>query len=53
MSLLEEIGKIAAEVAADLKESKGVYNLECVVAERKGWLSLGYKFSHHLAGLGL
>ena len=39
MSLLDEIGKIAGEVAADLRESKGVYTLECVVAERKGWLS--------------
>lgn len=39
MSLAEEIGKIAAEVGGDLKESKGVYTLECVVAERKGWLS--------------
>ncbi len=39
MSLVEEIGKIAGEVGADLHESKGVYTLECVVAERKGWLS--------------
>jgi len=39
MSLLDEIGKIAGEIGAGLKESKGVYTLECVVAERKGWLS--------------
>lgn len=39
MSLLDEIGKIAGEIGAGLQESKGVYTLECVVAERKGWLS--------------
>jgi hypothetical protein len=39
MSLVEEIGKIAGEVGAGLQERKGVYTLECVVAERKAWLS--------------
>jgi len=39
MSLVNEINRIAAEVSADLKESKGVYTLEYVVAERKGFLS--------------
>ena len=39
MGLVEAIGKIAADVGGDLKESKGVYTLEWVVAERKAWLS--------------
>ena len=39
MSLVNEINRIAAEISADLKESKGAYTLECVVAERKGFLS--------------
>jgi len=39
MSLVNEINRIAAENSADLKESKGAYTLECVVAERKGFLS--------------
>jgi hypothetical protein len=39
MSLVNEINRIAAENSADLKESKGAYTLECIVAERKGFLS--------------
>lgn len=39
MTLLEEIRKIAGEIPAELQESKGIYTLEWVVAERKGWLS--------------
>ena len=39
MNLLEEIQKIAAEIPGELKEKKGVYTLEAVIAERKFWLS--------------
>lgn len=39
MSLLAEIQKIAAGISGELQEKKGVYTLEAVIAERKGWLS--------------
>jgi hypothetical protein len=39
MSLLDEIRQIAGEVSGELQEKKGVYTLEVVIAERKGWLS--------------
>lgn len=46
MNLLEEIKRIAGEIPAELKEEKGKYVLEFVVAERKSFLSkkkLSYK----------
>lgn len=46
MNLLEKVKKIANEISAELKEEKGKYILEFVVAERKSFLSkkkLSYK----------
>lgn len=37
--LTDELKKVAKTVSADLKEKKGLYTLEYVVAERKAFLS--------------
>jgi hypothetical protein len=39
MNFLEEVQKIATGMSAELKEKKGIYSLEAVVAERKAFLS--------------
>jgi hypothetical protein len=39
MQILDEIGKIAAEMGGKLTEKKGVVSVESVIAERKAFLS--------------
>jgi hypothetical protein len=39
MNILEEIKKIGQEISAEIKEEKGIYVLESVIAERKWFLS--------------
>ncbi len=39
MSVAEEIKQLVADLNPELTEKKGVYTLECLVAERKGFLS--------------
>lgn len=37
--LIDELKKVAAAIPAELKEKKGLYTLESVIAERKAFLS--------------
>ncbi len=39
MSLISEIQKYASAIPAELKESKGIYELTATIAERKAFLS--------------
>ncbi|HSW57561.1 MAG TPA: hypothetical protein VLH15_04115 [Dehalococcoidales bacterium] len=58
MTLIEEIKNFAAGLPAEIKESKGLYDLSMVIAERKSFLNrqkLEYKAKFRIdeAGRGL
>jgi hypothetical protein len=39
MDIIEELKKLATEMGGEVKEDKGIYTLEAVIAERKAFLS--------------